>query len=91
MLLVGLLELPVKQLAQPSWESRLLREADPTFVENLKQKMLADPSAPGSTLMVVLCKDLEVMVDSCISFINHDVVLSSDCHVTYCDWDQIHQ
>ena len=63
MLLIGLLELPVKQLAQPPRESRLLREADPTFVQNLKQKMLADPSAPGATPMAVLCKDVEVVAD----------------------------
>ena len=31
------LELPIKQLTQPPRESRLCREADPTFVENLKQ------------------------------------------------------
>lgn len=50
------MELPVAQLSQPPRESRLLREADPTFVRNLKLKMMQDPSAPGATPMAVLCK-----------------------------------
>ena len=50
-------------LSQPPRESRLLCEADPTFVQNLKQKMLADPAAPGATPMAVLCKDVEVATD----------------------------
>ena len=54
---LGLMELPVKQLAKPPREARLLREADPTFVLNLKKKMIQDPSAPGATPMAVLCKD----------------------------------
>ena len=53
---VGLMEHPVKQLSQPPWESRL--EADPTFIQNLKTKMLADPSPPGATPMAV-CKDVD--------------------------------
>ena len=57
MLLLGLMELPITQLVQPPQESRLLRDADPTFVKYLKNKMLQDPSAPGSTPMAVLCKD----------------------------------
>ena len=57
MLLLGLMELPITQLVQPPRESRLLRDADPTFVKHLKDKMLQDPSAPGSTPMAVLCKD----------------------------------
>ena len=57
------MEIPVKQLSQPPRESRLLRKADPTFVQNLKQKMLADPAAPGATPMAVLCIDVEVATD----------------------------
>lgn len=57
------MELPVKQLSQPPRESRLLREADPTFVQNLKSKMLANPSAPGVTPTAVLCTDMEVLTD----------------------------
>lgn len=60
---LGLMELPVKQLSQPPRESRLLHEADPTFVQNLKTKMLADPSTPGATPMAVLCTDMEVLTD----------------------------
>lgn len=57
--ILGLMELPLTQLMQPPRESRLLREADPTFVRNLKLKMLQDPSAPGATPMATLCKDVE--------------------------------
>ncbi len=57
------MELPVSQLSQPPRESRLLREADPTFVRNLKLKMTQDPSAPGATPMAVLCKDVEVITE----------------------------
>ena len=53
----GLIELPVKQLAKPPQEAHLLREADPTFVLNVKKKMIQDPSAPGATPMALLCKD----------------------------------
>lgn len=49
----------MSQLSQPPRESRLLREADPTFVRNLKLKMMQDPSAPGATPMAVLCKDID--------------------------------
>lgn len=62
-LCVGLMELPVSQLMQPPRESRLLREADPTFVTSLKLKMLQDPSAPGATPMAVLCKDMEEITE----------------------------
>ena len=55
------MSLPVRQLSQPPRDSRLLREADSTFVANLKQKMIADPSAPGATPMAVLCKDVVVL------------------------------
>ena len=37
----------------------MLREADPVFVKNLKEKMLSDPSAPGSMPMAVLVKDMD--------------------------------
>ena len=53
------MELPVF----PPRESRLLREADPTFVNKLKLKMLQDPSAPGATPMAVLCKDMEEITE----------------------------
>ena len=61
--MVGFMELPVKQLFEPPRESRLLREADPTFILNLKAKMLSDPSAPGATPMAVLCKDVDLLTD----------------------------
>ena len=57
------MELPIKQMVQPPRESRLLREADPTFVRNLKKKMIEDPSAPGAAPMAVLCKDCQVVAD----------------------------
>ena len=50
------MQLPLKQLVQPPKESRLIRDPDPMFVKNLKQKMLSDPAAPGATPMVGLCK-----------------------------------
>ena len=53
------MQLPLKQLLQPPKESPLIREPDPTFVKNLKQKMIADPSAPGATPMAVLCKGVD--------------------------------
>ena len=53
------MQLPLKQLMQPPKESRLIREPDPTFIKNLKQKMIADPAAPGATPMAVLCKGVE--------------------------------
>ena len=55
----ALIQLPLKQLMQPPKESRLIREPDPTFVKNLKQKMLNDPAAPGATPMAVLCKGVD--------------------------------
>ena len=66
----GMMELPVKQLSQPPRESRLLREADPTFVRNLKLKMTKDPSAPGSSSMAVLRKDIETTSDFSIKYKN---------------------
>ena len=53
------MKLPLKQLMQPPKESRLIRAPDPVFVKNLKQKMVSDPAAPGSTPMAVLCKGVE--------------------------------
>ena len=55
----GLMQLPLKQLVQPPKESRLIREPDPIFVKNLKQKMLSDPAAPGATPMAVLYKGVD--------------------------------
>ena len=55
----GLMQLPLKQLVQPPKESRLIRDPDPMFVRNLKQKMLSDPAAPGATPMAVLCKGVD--------------------------------
>lgn len=60
----------MSQLFQPPRESRLLRQADPTFVQNLKQKMLTDPSAPGATPMAVMCKDVEVVSDYNVKYKN---------------------
>lgn len=51
------MDLPITQIVQPPRESRLLHDADPTFVKHLKEKMVQDPLAPGSTPMAVLCKD----------------------------------
>ena len=62
-LCIGVTDIPLSQLHQPPRVSRLLQEADPTFVANLKAKMISDPSAPGSTLMAVLCKDIETVSD----------------------------
>ena len=54
----GLFEIPISQLVKPPKESRLLRVADDTFVNKLKEKMVKDPAAPGATPMAVLCKDV---------------------------------
>lgn len=54
----GLFEISISQLVKPPKESRLLRVADETFVNNLKDKMVKDPAAPGATPMAVLCKDV---------------------------------
>lgn len=58
----------MKQLSHPPRESRLLREPDPTFVRNLKNKMIADPAAPGATAMAVLCKDVELLTDFSVKY-----------------------
>ena len=44
-------------MIKPPRESRLLRETDKVFIKNLKANMLLDLSAPGATLMAILCKD----------------------------------
>ena len=59
LLILGVMELPVSQLHQLPHESRIIREPDPTFIRNLKFKMVSDPSAPGATPIAVLCKDCE--------------------------------
>lgn len=62
------MHLPISQLCQPPREARLLREADETFIRQLKQKMLDDPSAPGATSMAVLCKDIEKSEDFSLKY-----------------------
>ena len=57
------MELPVLQLSQPPKDSRLLREADPLFIQELKDNMLKDPTAPGFTPFAVLCKDKQSLAD----------------------------
>ena len=52
------MELPISQLSPPPKQSRLLRDADSTFITHLKMKMLKDPTAPGACPMAVLCKDM---------------------------------
>lgn len=51
----GVMELPTSQLLPPPKETRLLREADTTFISHLKKRMITDPSAPGACPMAVLC------------------------------------
>lgn len=51
------MELPTSQLLSPPKETRLLREADTTFIGHLKKRMITDPSAPGACPMAVLCKN----------------------------------
>ena len=46
LLIEGLMELPISQLQKPPRESRLLREADSTFIHRLKEKMIKDSSGP---------------------------------------------
>ena len=52
------MELPISQLQKPPRESRLLREADSTFIHRLKEKMIKDPSGPGAAPIAVLCKNV---------------------------------
>lgn len=58
---IGPFEISISQLIKPPRESRLLREADQTFVNKLKERMVKDPSAPDVTPMVVLCKDAQTV------------------------------
>lgn len=58
LLIEGLMELPISQLQKPPRESRLLREADSTFIHRLKEKMIKDPSGPGAAPIAVLCKNV---------------------------------
>jgi len=60
----------VSQLSAPPHESRLIREPNPTFVRNLKMKMVGDPLAPGATPMAVLCKDMENPSDFNVKYKN---------------------
>ena len=48
----------------------MLREADQTFVNKLKEKMIKDPSAPGATPMVVLCKEVHTVKDFNVKYLN---------------------
>lgn len=58
-LYAGIMQLPLKQLMLLPKESRLIREPDDKFVSKLKEKMVADPTAPGATPMAVLCRSVE--------------------------------
>ena len=51
------MELPISQLSPPPKKSRLFCEPDVLFMARLKQRMIADPTAPGVCPMAVLCKD----------------------------------
>jgi len=55
------MQLPIKNLCKPPKDSRLLREQDNKFIMELKEKMLNNPSAPGASTIVVLCKDITSM------------------------------
>jgi len=57
-ILTGTMELPIHQLTAPPREPRLIRSANPGFVNSLKDQMKTDPVAPGKTPMVVLCQDV---------------------------------
>ena len=52
---VGLHRLPVTNIIQPQSELRLIRKLDTTFVNNLKKRIMADPSGPGVPPIAVLC------------------------------------
>ena len=47
--------MPVTNLIQPQANLRLIRKLDNTFVNNLKKRILADPSDPGVPPVAVLC------------------------------------
>ena len=48
------IEIPVSQCKAPN-KSRLLRKIDRMFVEKLKERMLEDPTAPGTPPLALLC------------------------------------
>jgi hypothetical protein len=48
------IEIPVNQCREPT-SARLLRKVDHRFVEELKRRMLEDPSAPGVSPLALLC------------------------------------
>ena len=52
------MELPIEVITSPPKQSRLLRDPDSIFIQNLKKRMTADPSAPGASPMAVFCKDV---------------------------------
>lgn len=51
---------PCETVSQPPHESRLLHEANPTLVQNLKMTTFAYPSAPNATPVYT---DMEVLTD----------------------------
>ena len=51
------MEIPVSALPMPPRGSRLLCEPDPTFIKNLKDNMLRDPTGPGAAPIALLCMD----------------------------------
>ena len=67
---IGLFEILITQLSKPPRESRLLREADQTFVNKLKENMIKDPFAPGATPMVVLCKEVHTVEGFNVKYLN---------------------
>ena len=57
-MIIGLMELPVKNLEEPP-PSRLLRKVDDIFVASLKKRLLEDPSGIGTSPLAVVCKDVD--------------------------------
>ena len=51
------MEIPSSQLITPPKETRLLREADTTFMSHLKKRMIVDLSGPGACSMAMLCRN----------------------------------
>ena len=70
--ILGLAELPISQLQQPPRDSRLLREPDPTFIHNLTEHMIHDPSGPGAAPLAVLCKDVSKLEE----FQDHNYIIN---------------
>ena len=50
-------------LQMPPKGSRLLREPDPTFIKNLKERMIRDPVGPGAAPLALLSLDKAVKED----------------------------